>query len=697
MKKYILKATVALCALASVSSCSLDEYNPNEITGDETLATFAGLRGIQAQCYSPIYGQLYTVFDFMSMAECGTDTWWAANNKTNTEQMFYYEGLTSSTNKGWDKAFTQMYSALGNCNTVISRAENVTDGNADALKTLVAEAHFLRGYYHLLLTTYYGPITLVLEDPAGKAKLAPTRNTLSEIYSSIISDMKYAIDNLPVTPLDGNRARASKKAAKGMLCRAYIQGAGQGLSENGVSYWERAKEEAEDFITNMSSYGADFYQDVDDLWADTNNRNNKEALFTAAGVDGGAVDVDTYSYGNSFANKLFTYCYWNQESMSILSSISDAKTDPLYGRCNNNLMAPSYYLLHCFTPAWDKRWENSFQTAFFSFSQQVSGEKPYAASAMSIAKKTTAVTYFGKFGMDPSTGGKSIYPYVDLQTYEFDNSIGGKQYPAKVWPKGDHSGDPSKLQEVKKIYSIPYPLAADDDRFFLYMYPAWDDEYKGGFDKIGRMHCSVSIDDLMQKNPEYPVSNNEPNSYVMNLAEFNANDKSITTADIYKVWPSLNKFMWNYKGVYYGGNLQVRNGDVAVMRMAEVYLIAAEAEQHLGHGEEAAKYLNVLRERAKRPGYMGDVKIKSATEDDIFDEYARELCGEFQRWALLQRHQAFESRLKRYNTRAAMSYKPRNIWRPISATFLQQIDNKEEYGDNGYETTAKSGLDGFLQ
>ena len=108
--------------MASLASCDLDEYNPKEVTGDEVIATYDGFYGLEAKCYEPIYGQLYTVFDFMSMAECGTDTWWAQNNKTNTEQMFYYEGLAPFENKGWDKAFTQMYSALGNCNTVIAKA-----------------------------------------------------------------------------------------------------------------------------------------------------------------------------------------------------------------------------------------------------------------------------------------------------------------------------------------------------------------------------------------------------------------------------------------------------------------------------------------------------------------------------------------------------------------------------------------------
>ena len=110
------------------------------------------------------------------------------------------------------------------------------------------------------------------------------------------------------------------------------------------------------------------------------------------------------------------------------------------------------------------------------------------------------------------------------------------------------------------------------------------------------------------------------------------------------------------------------------------------------------KRQNKLRARAARPGVTAETyKLSNATEEDILDEFARELCGEHQRWALLQRHQAFRTQLPKGNKRAAATYRDIHKWRPISQTFLQQIDNAEEYGDNGYGTTAKSGLEGFEQ
>lgn len=47
MKSTIYKIAALTFAVASMSACSLDEYNPSQKTGDEILATFDGLKGLQ--------------------------------------------------------------------------------------------------------------------------------------------------------------------------------------------------------------------------------------------------------------------------------------------------------------------------------------------------------------------------------------------------------------------------------------------------------------------------------------------------------------------------------------------------------------------------------------------------------------------------------------------------------------------------
>ena len=145
------------------------------------------------------------------------------------------------------------------------------------------------------------------------------------------------------------------------------------------------------------------------------------------------------------------------------------------------------------------------------------------------------------------------------------------------------------------------------------------------------------------------------------------------------IYPALSKF--NMPGnKFVGRDVQRKTVDVMIMRMAEVYLIAAEASVRLNKGD-AAKYINVLRTRAG----AGTVSESQVDLNYIFDEYARELCGECARWYLLKRNAAFETRLAAYNKRAAEHFKKEFYLRPIPTKYLDAINNPAEFGQNaGY-------------
>lgn len=657
MKRRLLYSmALAVCTTAAISSCSLDEYNPSDTSGGRELTTVEGLKNLGTYCYSPLYDQMFSASDYLAVAEAGTDLWLTQNNKTTQQQLFYYEGLTTSTT-ATDKLFSQAYACINTCNAVINRANQVEEGDREVLKVVVAEAKCLRAYYYLVLVTNYGNITLVTTESTDEKIMTPTRTSQEEIYKQIVKDLKEAAADLGVTPMDGNYARVTKKSALGLLARAYAQGAGEGLTEEGKSYWQRAKEVAEDLILNMASYNAYLYDDVEDVWAQSNNRKNKEALFVASGPQAG---TDAFVYGSYGANKLFTFTFCDPNKLSDIYPVA-SKQNYFYGRVNNNVYAPSKYLIDCFDARYDKRWENSFTTAFSLFSMAQVGWRPYndKNSVITLTKDMCK-----KYGINLNFVGEKIYPYVDVNAINL-GSNGGNQYVASMWPKGEHSGNYEKLVPVKNPYVIPHPLAEDEDRFIVYL----SKDRLSDSEKAKRKYVCVNIDDLFEADGKYKstfIDEQQTNTYTL--------------------FPSLNKFNFNFEGGFYGSNLQCKTGDMFIMRMAEVYLIAAEAEERLGNGEKAAEYLNVLRKRACRTesDYEEHMKLATATEDDVLDEYARELCGEFTRWALLKRHKAFETRLADYNPRAAESFTAKNYLRPISYTFLNQIENSAEYGTNGY-------------
>lgn len=658
--RRLLYASALLAGTLGLTSCELDEYNPSG--GDATINSYDAWAGLQAYCYSPLAEQLYTVYDFLSVAEGGTDMWLTpGGNPDYAMQLMYYEGLTTNTN-ATNKVFKQAYSCIASCNAVINNADNAEGGSEEDKRILVAEAKTLRAFYNLLLATYYGPVTLSTEDVSvGEINTTPTRNTLEEIYTAVITDLKEAAEDLDVQPYGGNYGRVCKKTALGLLARAYAQGAGEDLTEDGVSYWQRAREVAEDIINNASSYNVYLFDDVADVWAQENNRNNPEALFIVSGRDANDISYNDISCNNN----LFRQTVCNPNNCAQIYSRA-ANQNYYLGQANNNAFAPTQYSIDVFDASWDKRYENTFMTAFGLYSMVDAGWiGPYNSCRVQITPVIVSTYHQGSSDYQSRFLGSYIYPYLDISIAS--SAYGGNQYYATgVWPKGETSGNTANLEETKNPFVIDYPVDTDDNRFAIVL----SKEYKTDAQKDSSIYFTVNIDDLF-----------DGDQY--NTTQFDGTNS-------YQLYPSLIKYEWLYEGVT-GNSLQYRNGDMMVMRTAEVYLIAAEACQQLGDQSSAARYLQVLRDRAARPGTTAPV-LTSVDEDTILDEYAREMAGEFNRWALLKRHHKLGERLSLYNSRAAQYFDESiHYCRPISYDFLQQIENAAEYGDNGYGTTPTKG------
>lgn len=649
MKTKILSLALFFAGILCFSSCSLDEDNPSG--GDAVITNYETWAGLQVYCYSPLSEDLFSAFDFLCVSECGTDMWMNPAGKDYAPELFYYDGLTISTN-ATNKAFMQLYATVASCNAVINHADEVEGGTEDAIATFVAEAKVLRAFYNLQLVTYYGPVTLTQNEPDA-AETTPTRNTVEEFYTSITTDLQEAAEVLGTEPYGGNYGRVCKKTALGLLARAYAQGAGEGLSENGVSYWQRAKEVAVDMINNLSGYGAYLYDDVDDLWAQDNNRDNAEALFTAVGRD---ANSEAYNYVNC-NNNIFRKTQCNPNSCADLYKTAGSSNFYL-GNMSECCFAPSKYAIDVFDATWDKRYENTFMTAFAKYSEITSGSMPFSGARFNITSSLAS-----KYGCASGI----VYPYVDLVKAE--SLYGVTQYSANgVWPNGTTSGTASLLEETKNAYVIPYPVADDDTRFLIVL----SKDYKSAEERATRRYFTVNIDDLFGSDGMYV-------------------EESYDGTSGYTLFPSLIKYNWLYDGVG-GSSTYYKNGDIMIMRTAELYLIAAEACQQLGDAGTAATYLQVLRDRAAREGTTAPT-LSSVTEETILDEYARELAGEYQRWALLKRHHVLGERLAKYNTEAYSHFNEDiHYCRPISYQFLEQIDNPDEYGDNGYGTTASKGF-----
>jgi hypothetical protein len=167
-------------------------------------------------------------------------------------------------------------------------------------------------------------------------------------------------------------------------------------------------------------------------------------------------------------------------------------------------------------------------------------------------------------------------------------------------------------------------------------------------------------------------------------AKWNAAKQASVNYEVYtedewdqRTFPSLNKWIDNTRP-----NRQHTQGqrDYVLMRLADAYLIRAEARLKQGNTAGAAADINVIRTRAAwhvADGVSEDkVAAMQITADQVdlnflLEERARELVGEGHRWFDLTRTGTLVERVRLYNSDARDNIQSHHVVRPIP---LSQID-----------------------
>jgi starch-binding outer membrane protein, SusD/RagB family len=226
---------------------------------------------------------------------------------------------------------------------------------------------------------------------------------------------------------------------------------------------------------------------------------------------------------------------------------------------------------------------------------------------------------------------------------------------------------------------------ANDSRYQSSFQTVWYCNKKGR--AVGNTFTKDSADYAVGDTVCYTPKNTLPAS-VMNA-------KKYTTYDISRVYkadgtPSQRKFYVSLKKFLDPTRTSANEAqsvrDVFVIRLAEMYLIAAEAELKRGNPDAAAGYLNSIRTRAAIPGKEAAMQVTGSqvTLDFILDERARELAGEQLRWFDLKRTNKLIDRIQtqKMNPDAAQYIKSYHTVRPIPQSQIDAVTNKDEFKQN---------------
>ena len=112
------------------------------------------------------------------------------------------------------------YQAIYRANTLIEKIGQVDWGNDKTTQLSdEAQAKFIRAYLYYGLVRLFGHIPLITKPTSADVKQASP----DSVYAQIISDLKFAANNLPAKPYSATPSgRVTKWAAESMLARVYL-------------------------------------------------------------------------------------------------------------------------------------------------------------------------------------------------------------------------------------------------------------------------------------------------------------------------------------------------------------------------------------------------------------------------------------------------------------------------------------------
>src|SRR5690606_20648032 len=178
----------------------------------------------------------------------------------------YGPGLNPSTvlaPSGDVLVWEHFYNGINYANTVISRAEEIPGLDANFKSTKIAEARFLRAHYYFVLVQQFGPVHLTLEE-TREVELEAHRAPETEVYSAIIADLTFAMENLPVQQTQ--YGRPTMDAAVNHLAKVHLT----------IGNWAQASDLAIQVIESGRHRLLDNYADIFDPF----NQRHEEVIWS---------------------------------------------------------------------------------------------------------------------------------------------------------------------------------------------------------------------------------------------------------------------------------------------------------------------------------------------------------------------------------------------------------------------------------
>lgn len=296
--KYKILIPASLVLLVTIAACSKDFLNkpPLGTLSPSIVSSEEGIQGLLIGAYSLVDGEGGRGDGFASGASnwilggVTSDDAYKGSDPTDVSVAAPMEEWTTldPTNGAIPQKWNVCYQGIQRSNDVINTLALNTDIPDEARTGIIAQARFLRGFYHFELKKIFNNI--VFADETVNPGNTEVSNTV-DAWPRIEEDIKFAADNLPDS-WGGDVGRANKWAAKALLAKAY-------MFEHKLS---DAYPILQDIIANGKTAGGAKYALNPHFYSNFNpaQKNSAESVFAAqtSVQDGSSVDWGGDPNGN---------------------------------------------------------------------------------------------------------------------------------------------------------------------------------------------------------------------------------------------------------------------------------------------------------------------------------------------------------------------------------------------------------------
>ena len=220
MKKYIFITIATITILSTTTISCSDEFVNRDPVYSIDSENYFNSKSDYDNALIAAYDLLQSSYVNVLLGEIASDNT-LAGGESQTDVIGFQQiddMIHTPVNSNLRDIWNWMFAGVQRANYILEFKDRT---DFEGKNQIIAEARFLRAYYHFELVKWFGPIPMNGDKrfSAGEEKTIP-RSSVADVYASIEADLIYASENLATIP--SQKGRATKGAALALLGKAYL-------------------------------------------------------------------------------------------------------------------------------------------------------------------------------------------------------------------------------------------------------------------------------------------------------------------------------------------------------------------------------------------------------------------------------------------------------------------------------------------